>query len=274
MVGRCCGSDVVGAGPLERLAHPGGGSGGEGAGEDLPGEGGFGGEAEEDVGAFAVEVAAPGADAGVLEGHVEGEAVEEEEEGDVDGEDEGGWGGFGAGADEIDADGDPGDEAGEAAEPEGEPVGFAGSLVVLHEEAEEDHGGVDAEEGDEGGDIADAAEHGDEDDHEGGGEGVFDPAGVVAAFVEGAQVPGVDSGGGDQEVCGGGDEEEGGDAVGEVEVEPGGELRFVNAWRALEEGGGDGECEVVGEDEDGCGLGGVKRGHDEIKGAQVVRVHR
>ena len=73
----------------------------------------------------------------------------------------------GVGPEEVDRDGEPGHGAGDAAEHERCPVDLALRVGAgLHQPTEQDHRRVDTEEPEEGGDVDDADESGDEHDHQ------------------------------------------------------------------------------------------------------------
>ena len=105
-----------------------------------------------------------------------------------------------------------------------QPAGLAGSLVLLHEQAEEDHAGVGAEDGEQRGDVADAGDHADEHDHDARAEEVLDPAPVVAVLQQVRLVPVEHARRGDDEQRRGRDGDEGEHAPAERHVEERGEL--------------------------------------------------
>lgn len=138
---------------------------GECAGEDLPGQRRLGQQAEQDVGALSGEILPPASDLAILRPLGESEAVEKQEQGDEDSVDKPRRLGLGAGGDKEDTNGDPRDDAKDAAHPE-RPQRAARRLVPFLHRSEEDHSGIDPEEGEQGGDIGDPRQNGDEDDHD------------------------------------------------------------------------------------------------------------
>src|SRR5450759_5978753 len=131
--------------------------------EDLPGEEALGDKREGYVDPLAEEVVGPPTDLLVLQPLVDGEAVEEDEQREEDRVDEPGRVLVGPGANQVDPDGDPRDDAGQASDPEWPEPG-AWTLVSLLHPAEADHRRVDADERDQRCDVADTDQHGDEND--------------------------------------------------------------------------------------------------------------
>ena len=154
--------------------------GSEGAAVDLPGEQRLRHEAEYQVRLFAVQVASPRADAPVLEPLVEPEAEEQHRLRDHDPVHEtrdlvGGHG--------VEPDRDPRGDTCHGAEPERhhDRLGAIRRVEALLQPAEQDHRHVGAGDPDQGGDLGDARVRRDQQHHDRGADGVFDPPESVDA---------------------------------------------------------------------------------------------
>jgi hypothetical protein len=176
--------------------------------EHLPCEQRLRRETEDDVDLLTEQVVPPGTHLLVLQHHVDREAVEEDEEREDDAVHETGRRCVEPRRPDVDHDSDPWDDARKAAEPERQPARLAWYLVLLHEQAEEDHASVDAGDGQQGADVADAGELRDQHDHDRGAEEVLDPASVVAVLEQVALVPRKDGWGRNDQQSAGRDREE------------------------------------------------------------------
>ncbi len=175
---------------------------------------------------------------------------------------------IGSWADEVDGDGEPREDAGEASDPEWAESG-PGAFVALLHPTEPDHRGVHADECHQGGDVADADQHGDQHDHDGRTERVLDPAEGVALLDELSAIAGparTDH----KEVGKCRETEEGGYRPGEAQVEQDDLLLSdMGSRRPGHVGGPHGQGEAVRQDEDDQSLYEV-----QATGGQVVRPER
>ena len=143
--------------------------------KDLPSEQRLRHQTERDVHAFAVEVIAPTTDLVVLQPLVERKDIEEEKQREENAVDESRRALGRSRRGEVDADGNPRNDASKTANAKG-PPSAAGSFESFLQPAKANHRGVHAYETNQRGDVVNARELRDQKNHDGRTNGVLGPA--------------------------------------------------------------------------------------------------
>ncbi len=141
----------------------------------------------------------------------------------------------------------------------------------LHYESERDHRRVEHEEHDQASQVVYARQHGDDDDHDRGAEGVLDPASEVDPVRQISVIPTVDAGQCQQQMRGTRNEQERGDQWREPEIAERVRVldELLDVFIEAEKAGRDRQGEVGAQDEHEDTLRVVNGRHQRVEQAEA-----